>query len=141
MVMRTRKTRLISLFVLAFVCLNAVGAACVGFCRVTGMPDAATKQSSHHCEMALKAEPDESVPSIGKDLAAKPCPMMVSFFGGPVEKHQAPIVKTIAASTRPIDGFQGVLLFTGSLLATFSYRGPPLLDRRAERIKHRLLLI
>ena len=141
MVMRTGKTKLISLFVLAFVCLNAMGAACVGYCRISGMPDDSAQQSSHHCEMALKAEPDESVPSIGKDLASKPCPMTVSFFGGPIEKHQAPTAKAIVTTARAADGFPGVLFASDSLLATFSYRGPPLLDRRVERIKHRLLLI
>jgi hypothetical protein len=141
MVRHTRKTKLISLFVLAFVCLNAVGAACVAYCRAVEIPEVTAQKSSHHCELALGAELEDSSPSIGKNLAAKPCPMILSFFGGPVEKHQAPVAKAIATSTRPVDGFRSVDPTIDSLPTTFSYRGPPLLDRRVERIKHRLLLI
>jgi len=141
MVRHTRKTKHISFFVLAFVCLNAVGAACVTYCRAVEIPEVTAQKSSHHCEMALRAGLEDSSPSIGKNLAAKPCPMMLSFFGGPVEKHQAPVAKAIAASTRPVDGFRSVDPTIHSLPTTFSYRGPPLLDRRAERIKHRILLI
>ena len=141
MVRHTRKTKHISFFVLAFVCLNAVGAACVIYCRAAEIPEVSAQKSSHHCELALRAGLEDSSPSIGKNLAAKPCPMILSFFGGPVEKHQAPVAKAIATSTRTVDGFRRVNRTIDSLPNTFSYRGPPLMDRRVERIKHRLLLI
>ena len=137
----TAETKLISLFVLAFVCLNGMGAVCVAYCRGGAEMPAAAAGSTHHCERASKSDAEERSPSIARTREGKPCPMTVSFFGGPLEKHQAPLAKAapaaaVAASERP--GGQTCLQYFNT---ASGYRGPPPLDRRIDRIKNRVLRI
>lgn len=139
----TAGTKLLSLFVTAFVCLNALGAVCVAYCRVADVPEAtAAGEPSHHCEMmAAKASESGNAPALSKPRDIRPCPMTVSFFGGPIEKHSVQLAKAAPSGTAPIGDPRLDPTVFEPLPATLSYRGPPLLDRRTERIKHRLLLI
>lgn len=143
MMRHTVKTKVISLFVLAFVCLNAVGAACVAYCRVAEWPDATATVpvSSHHCQKATGTQEDPRRPTFGPARAVKPCPMTVSFFGAPLEKHQSAPANLTLPETGRVYEIQSRLVVFRSVATAFGYRGPPLLDHRIDRIKHRVLLI
>ena len=136
------QTKLISLFVLAFICLNAGGAVCVAYCRTSdgASPNSAVGTPVHHCEKAAK-ETGRTGPAISASRELRPCPMTVSFIAAPVEKHTLPTYKAQAAATPPIRRFvPAIPIFTPAVIP-ISYRGPPPLDRRVERIKQRVLLI
>ena len=136
------QTKLISLFVLAFICLNAGGAVCVAYCRTSdgASPNSAVGKPVHHCEKAPK-DPEETGPAITAARELRPCPMTVSFIAGPVEKHTLPTYKSQAAAM-PIIGISTPTapMFNPAAVPV-AYRGPPLIDRRPDRIKKRLFLI
>jgi hypothetical protein len=67
--------------------------------------------------------------------------MTVSFIAAPVDKHTLPIYKSQPMATPAIA--RSVFadpIFTAAAVP-ITYRGPPPLDRRPDRIKQRVLLI
>lgn len=133
------KVRFLALFVTVFVCLNGAGAACVAYCQTMDEP----AESADHCPLKkLSNDRDPKGPFFSThDGGSDCCPMTVSFFAAPVEKssfsvkHSAPVV---SVKSEPF-----VISFRSCtpLRSAISYRGPPPLDRRIDRIKHRVLLI
>ena len=139
---RSKKNRLISLFVVAFICLNAGGAVCVAYCR--SMPSAAEehcplKKTDSHCHKGSKGENSSEATSVAGDEIFC-CSVTVGFIPAPVEKlfRFTNIVSTALVDTHTIEPR---LVSIPSFTSTFDYRGPPPLDRRVERIKLRLLRI
>jgi hypothetical protein len=141
---RDLKTRLIAMFVVAFVCLNAGGSACIAYCQTFDSAAAADhcplEKTANHCDK--EAEVEENTDSVGiEGTRLDCCPMTVSFFAAPIEKTSfslsQPAVTTVV-ETKPTDL---LVVSAASFNATFNYRGPPLIDRRVDRIKHRLLRI
>ena len=139
------KIRLLALFVIAFICLNAGGAVCVAYCQsfevaVTEHDQCPLNQLENH---SGKSENDEaghdSVSADSGELDC--CPMTVSFFAAPVEKHTysfdsappAAAVLSVAAVEHEV-----VQVRTPPIV---HYRGPPPLDRRTLRIKHCIIRI
>ena len=132
------------MFVVAFICLNAGGAVCVAYCR-SYMPATDTaehcplKKTDSHCNKKSNIEtPGDATAVAGDEIFC--CSVTAGFLPAPVEKSYrfvavvlAPVVgtPTLEAPVASIPGF----------VSTFDYRGPPPLDRRIERIKHRLLRI
>ena len=139
------KIRFTALFIVAFICLNAGGALCVAYCRSEGpSPGKAhptPEQTSHHCGKSggPKKEPVDSVALTDNRLDC--CPMTVSFFGGPIEKQVRQSSPTVIALVAKIETAQLERFRVERFATRFNYRGPPPLDRRTDRIKHRLLLI
>ncbi len=133
------KVRFLALFVTVFVCLNGAGAACVAYCQTMDAPE----ESADHCplkKLSADCEPDGSFFSShggGFDC----CPMTASFFAAPVEKSSFSIKH--ATADLPVQYGQFVTNFHSytPIPSAMSYRGPPPLDRRSDRLKHRLLLI
>ena len=116
---------------------------CVAYCR-SAMPtaDAAEhcplKKADSHCNKGKVGTTTDATKVAGDEMFC--CSVTVGFLPAPVEKSyriadvvQAPIVEATK--------FEPPFVFRISFAATFDYRGPPPLDRRIERIKHRLLLI
>jgi len=136
------QTKLLSFFVLAFICLNAGAAVCVAYCRTSdgASPNSAVGTPAHHCEKAQK-DIEQSGPAITAPRELRPCPMAVSFIAGPIEKHTLPIYKSEAMATPAIPRsiFADPIFTTAAVPVT--YHGPPPLDRRPDRIKQRVLLI
>ena len=137
----SNKIRFLALFVVAFICLNAGGALCVGYCQTFEVAaeeaeHCPLKKATHHCDTDKGSTDAIAIGSNEMDC----CPMTVSFFGAPVEKQfrYSPVVATTVLETRPV---RPTFVAVHSFAATFSYRGPPPLDRRVERIKHSLLRI
>ena len=130
-------------FVVAFVCLNAAGAVCVAYCRSTESvavsPDhGPLKKTGHHCDKPEGKSDADAIKTSEIDC----CPMTISFFPAPLEKPTFNFAPATAALVAV--GFDVPLapvLTKFAVGVTESYRGPPLLDRRPDRIKHRLLRI
>ncbi len=134
--------RIAALFVVAFICLNAGGAACVAYCQTFDLATEPAdhcplKKSSEHCDRENNGPSFAELGSHDLDC----CPMTVSFFAGPVEKLSFsvdfPAEIAEAVSIRPI--YQRGYL-RGSIQA-LNYRGPPLIDRRTDRLKHCIIRI
>lgn len=133
------KIRFLALFVTIFVCLNGAGAACVAYCQTMDAPE----ETADHCPLKkLSADCDSSRPSFsahGGDFDC--CPMTVSFFAAPVEKTSFSVKQAAAAVVIKAEVYRAEFRSYTPLLSAISYRGPPPLDRRIDRIKHCLLLI
>ena|SRR5687767_6282667 len=145
MITHSIKTKILALFVVAFVCLNAGGAVCIAYCQTF---EIAAEESEHgplkktedHCDKTGTSEPDSDSIALGSD-EFDCCPMTVSFFAGPIEKGSfeiSPVAATLVVKTSVVRRNE---IFIRSFTSAFDYRGPPPLDRRVDRIKHRLLLI
>ena len=140
---RSKKNRLIALFVVAFICLNAGGAVCVAYCRsFTPAADVSghcpLKKTDSHCHKGSTDETSKATAFDGDEIFC--CSVTVGFIPAPVEKsfRFTTIVSTALVATNE---FGPRLISIPSLTSTFDYPGPPPLDRRVERIKHRLLRI
>lgn len=137
------KTRFLALFVVAFVCLNAGGAFCVAYCQTSDGAVGETehcplKRVSEHCDKTASGSASDAVTINGDEIDC--CPMTVGLVAAPVETTvKFPTIVLTAVAATPAVPFRPVGLLSFS--STFDYRGPPPLDRRVERIKHRLLLI
>ena len=141
---RSNKTRFVALFVVAFICLNAGGAMCVAYCR-SYMPAVDTaehcplKKIDSHCNKKSNIEtPADATALAGDEIFC--CSVTVGFLPAPVEKsfRFTSLVSTVAVERLT---FKVRVISTPGFTSTFDYRGPPPLDRRVERIKHRLLRI
>lgn len=133
------KTRFLALFVTAFVCLNGAGAACVAYCQTMDEP----AETADHCPLKKLAEDcDSDRPAFSAhDGEFDCCPMTVSFFAAPFEKHSYSFKQSAAAAVVPVGFIRAEYRSFTPLISSISYRGPPPLDRRIDRIKHRVLLI
>ncbi len=140
---RSITTRVLTVFVLAFICLNGFGALCVAYCQTVE----ASNEKAEHCPggsgVLTKANsatvPDTpAVTEIGANDDC--CPLTVAFVAAPIEsKQQTPAPSVMMAELSYIDH---VLLkverpFSNSIPP---YRGPPI-DRRLDRVMHCVLLI
>ena len=138
------KIRALALFVTVFICLNGAGAACVAYCRSMEKPQASAdhcplKKLTGHCGSEGKQDNSPAFSAKGSDIDC--CPMTVSFFAGPIEKNSFPVKQTAAATVITPPTFVFTFRSVTPLRSAISYRGPPPIDRRPDRIKHRVLLI
>jgi|SRR5687767_6672370 len=144
MITHSIKTKILALFVVAFVCLNAGGAVCVTYCQTFEITAEESehcplKKTEDHCDKGASEPRADAIAFGGDELDC--CPMTVSFFAGPIEKASfdiSPIVATLVVKTTVLRRSE---IFIRTFTSAFDYRGPPPLDRRVDRIKHRLLLI
>jgi|SRR5687767_5679218 len=135
--------KIIALFVVAFICLNAGGAMCVSYCQTF---DAAgegehcpLKKTSEHCDGQSEHQSDlASLGSHNLDC----CPMTVSFFAAPIEKSSFTFDSPAPALAQLTAGFVH-LSFAGrkTLDQAFNYRGPPPRDHRPDRLMHCIIRI
>ncbi|MEQ1762080.1 MAG: hypothetical protein ABL984_02935 [Pyrinomonadaceae bacterium] len=141
---RSLKVRFLSLFVTVFICLNGAGAACVAYCQSTMD---APEESADHCPLKklsghCNKEGENPSPSFSKNGSdADCCPMTVSFFAGPIEKHSFSVKQPAAAAVIKVEVSRPSFASLVPLRSAVSYRGPPPIDRRPDRIKHQVLLI
>jgi len=137
------KTRFLALFVTVFVCLNGAGAACVAYCQTMDAPE----QTADHCPLKKLSEHCDKAGGESRSQASAQssdfdcCPMTVSFFAGPVEKNSFSVKQAAAAAVIKVEVFRSEFRSLTPLQSVNRYRGPPPLDRRPDRIKHRVLLI
>jgi len=129
-----KKTRFISLFVLAFLCFNAGGILCLTYCsRVAAMA-----ASGQHCPLAKEhcgrhmPEAQTSSASVG---TAGCCSMPVSFFAAPVEKR---VYSDSSAAVVPAParvGYEYAVTFVTRSAHPPIYT-PPCIDRHDTQLKN-----
>ena len=139
------KTRLASLFILTFLCLNAGGAVCLAYCESASAQDA----QAEHCPLK-KATPDchhsaqQSQPSTDaatlESESVTCCTLAINVFIAPIERKQ--VDQEIAAVVLHPSAVVGAefLLRTSNAPQRSIFVGPQL-DRRVERIRHRVFRI
>lgn len=140
MMLRNRMLiKLFAFFVMAFVCLNASEAACLAYCETFEVT-----AKTEHCPLPKLSEdcdknnqPKLSADSHGIDC----CPMAVSFFGIPVEAKSFFFDQVSRAVLSEYVSLRTTFSVSNTFAANFDYRGPPPLDRRADRLKHRVFRI
>ena len=139
------RIKLIAVFLVAFVCLNAGGALCVAYCRsvLEKASDPAEhcplKKKASHCDTE-NSEPVAAVASLaGNKIDC--CPMTISFIGAPIEKKSLFFEPAAVALVVPVrHDPPSVTLNAASQISPPAYRGPPL-DRRVERVKNCIIRI
>lgn len=140
---RRIQIKLFAVFVMAFVCLNASGAACVAYCEtfeVTAETEhCPLKKLSEDCDKTNEPTP-QSISLDSHEIDC--CPMSVSFFGVPVESKSFSfdqVSRDVLPQYVSLQPSSSVL--SNTFAANFDYRGPPPLDRRFDRLKHRVFRI
>jgi hypothetical protein len=142
----TLKIKLLTAFLVAFVCLNAGGSVCAVYCQAFGETGAKAghcplKKADGHCG-ATEQKRSRSNSAALKVGRLDCCPMMVGFLAAaPFEKRvpapEAAILVAKAESRPQLPAIRVIRVAASPAV----YRGPPFLDRRADRISHHLLLI
>ena len=140
---RLLTVRVLTVFVLAFICLNGFGALCVAYCQTVE----ASHETTEHC-------PGGSGVSLNPSSAAVPdtpavtdigayedcCPLTIAFVAAPIESQQqtpAPAVTVVELSYIDHVFSKVERPFSNSIT---TYRGPPI-EHRIERVMHCVLLI
>jgi|SRR5688572_9687685 len=138
-------TKLIAVFLVAFVCLNAGGALCVAYCQSTldsaheTGEHSSLKQKSGHCDPDNQGDDEQRlIVAGGSEMDC--CPMTVSFIAGPIEKSSF-YAQVPARVLAPVFGFNETAFFSRtSINIPPRYRGPPL-DRRISRLMNGVIRI
>ena len=137
------KTKLLAIFIVAFVCLNAGGGACLVYCRTTNVVETEhcpLKKTVEHCDKSVSKGPKRASISLG--TAAITCgPMTGSFFSGPIEKNASSLARPAVAAASQPRSFHLAFSMNRSSPDPVSYRGPPPLDSRVLRIRHCIIRI
>ena len=140
------RTKIVSLFVLAFLCLNVGGALCLTYCSQILPAKASTPDDSHiseHCRLAKqRAEKEQKdTEKVSVDAhSASCCTMPVSLFAAPVEtRNRFSAVFTAAMPVIALE-FTAPSLVDLTIPAMPVYRPPPL-DRRVERLRNCVIRI
>ena len=136
-------TRFVALFVVAFICLNAGGAVCVAYCQTFDLKADAEHSStqivSGHCDRAANHSDDSNAiaePTDDMDC----CPFTTTFVGAPVEKSSLALDATAAFPSQEPQVSPVFIVRRGRTVDRTAYRGPPM-DRRVDRLKHRIIRI
>ncbi|MFN0277700.1 MAG: hypothetical protein ACKVRN_03760 [Pyrinomonadaceae bacterium] len=143
MIFNRVRTKFLSLFVVAFLCLNAGGMLCLGYCA---MPAAEvvycplTKQPIDHCKRSGKSDTTSENLSF-KANSVTCCIMPVSIFAAPLEK-KSEILSELAPVAEVVDEivFTPVALIGSRQVPKFQYRPPPN-DLRFERVRNQVFRI
>ena len=141
--LRGINTKLLSLFVVAFLCLNAGGVLCLTYCGQVVQAKAEhcplKKQGSANCPQSDK----KTVPTENYSFEASSvtcCMLPVSLFSAPLEKKVG--ISIDAAVTVNADKIEliPVFLVRSRQLPKFYYRPPPN-DGRFERVRNQVFRI
>jgi hypothetical protein len=135
MEIRRRITRIASIFVLAFLCLNVGGVLCLSYCfepseSVSVNDDA---HLSEHCRLAKQLAEESSDSSWVETHEMSCCALPVVIFAAPVEKQtKFSLVFDEPLSTTAFFEMPRFSTFAIGSAGIPVYRPPPL-DRRVER--------
>ena len=140
---RSIKIRLLAIFIVAFVCLNAGGGACVAYCRTTEVVETEhcpLKKTDEHCDKTGKTEPARASLDVGTG-EFDCCPMTVSFFAAPIQSNTLSFTDHAAATASHPRYLQPTFIADRSIPDPVAYRGPPPLDARVLRLQHCIIRI
>lgn len=138
-------TKLIAIFVVVFICLNAGGFVCVAYCQSSlksfadSQDHCPLQKSSEHCDPAEKADLPDGADSIGTNKI-ECCRMAFSFIAAPLEKRTFSAQVATLPVIVQLDPVKPTVFADSRQTPLPTYRGPPL-DRRVERLKHCLIRI
>lgn len=140
---RIPASKLISVLVLAFLCLNVGGALCLTYCSQVMAAEPEAAHLSEHCRRAKeKAEELESQKTKLVADEASCCMMPVAMPAAPIEKQAriAPIDVSAAVAAASEFHYTPQRLDTAAAVSVPVYRPPPL-DHRFERLLHSVIRI
>ena len=141
------KTKLLSIFVMAFLCLNAGGAVCLVYC-VTPLKAAAAetehcplpKASQAHCPHATRSETPKGDETAAGSNAVSCCSLAINVFVAPIERKQASHDLVAIVPEKPVVASQVFEFSPVSFVQPLEIRSLAR-DRRFERIKNRVFRI
>ena len=142
--MRHTSTRLLSLFVVVFLCLNLGAFFCLAHCNAGAVVEASThcplkRDPSSHCHRQQPAKPNTDDASFAGNTVAC-CVLPVGVFAAPLEKKAGSVTAVaLAAAIEPAD-FAPVVFSASRQLPKFHYRPPPN-DTRFERVRNQVFRI
>jgi hypothetical protein len=142
---RSLTTKLLSLFLVAFVCLNAGGALCVAYCQSSfeasqvSKDHCPLKKKSQHCDPDQQKQDSHTVANIG-GIETDCCPMTVSFIAGPMEKSSFSVKAPPTALIAAFESAEAANFTRIKINIPTAYRGPPL-DQRISRLKNGVIRI
>ena len=142
---KSSKVKLIAIFLVTFVCLNAGGAVCVAYCQTAMETLSASqdhcplKKKASHCDPELQNNGFSAAESVGNGQIDC-CAMTVSLIAAPIEKRTSLFGSAAALVSVKFRTDFPAALEPAWQISPPRYRGPPL-DRRADRLKHRIIRI
>ena len=140
--MKTATTKLISVFVVVFLCLNAGAFLCLAHCNnaVAASTDHCPlkKAAASNCHRSKTAENRDNESFNGTSIAC--CMMPVGVFAAPLEKRSGTITAVPAATVIADIEFAPPLIAASRQIPKFYYRPPPN-DTRANRVRNQVFRI
>jgi hypothetical protein len=140
------KTKLLSIFVLAFLCLNAGGAVCLVYCTAPASFVATTehcplpKSGAVHCPHANKSQLPKGDVTVAESNAVSCCTLAINVLVAPIERKQVSHELIAVVSERPVVSAPVFGFSSASFTQPLELR-TPVRDRRFERIKNRVFRI
>lgn len=142
---RSAKIKLLSVFVLTFLCLNAEGALCVAYCQ--GAAKAEVKADhcplakfGAHCPKSKNSMPDAAAYVEFSDNSMDCCVLSVSLIAAPIEKRQNIVAVTPPTVIEPIRFYIPVKVPVNERVYLSGY-SPPLADRQSTHLKNQVFRI
>jgi hypothetical protein len=139
--MKMAATKLLSAFVVAFLCLNAGAFLCLAHCNT------ATLAAADHCpRMKAEMPPCHRQTTENKDetnvagSSITCCMLPVGVFAAPLEKRSGTITAVAVETAAVVTEFSPVLVAPLRQLPKFYYRPPPN-DLRFERVRNQVFRI
>lgn len=137
------QTKFLSLFVVAFLCLNAGGILCLTYCTQAVQAKAGhcplKKQGAPHCPHSEKKTSSTENYSF-EAVSVRCCLLPVSIFAAPLENNAGVTVDTAVAVNIEKIEFTPVFLVRSRQIPKFYYRPPPN-DVRFERVRNQVFRI
>lgn len=138
------KTRFLSLFVFAFLCLNAGGVFCLAYCGQAVKARAANhcplkKKGSDHCHGSKKTTQTTDTDSL-EASSVKCCLLPISLFATPLEAKYGVAIDAVTVANIETPDFAPILLVRSRQLPKFYYRPPPN-DRGTDRVRNQVFRI
>lgn len=136
--------KLTAFFITAFVCLNAGGALCLGYCQTfdisAGSELSSLEKGAEHCDKKHLA--DDSSSSIGvAPTEMDCCPVAISFFAAPAEGKNVLFDFPVGlAIVRDFSFNPAIFPSRERSISYTQHRGPPL-DQRVNRLKYGVIRI
>jgi hypothetical protein len=141
------KTKLLSIFVLTFLCLNAGGAVCLAYCQgasahIEKKDDCPLAKKSADCPHASHGQmPMQSDKApIAEANSVTCCSLAINVLVAPIERRQMSHDVAVAVTAEPV-GVVRRFEFAQIRLPDPVFANTPVLDRRSDRVKHRVFRI
>ena len=135
------KTKLLSIFVLAFLCLNAGGAVCLVYCVAPATLATATehcplpKASQAHCPHANRSQTPKGDITLAESNEVSCCSLAINVLVAPIERKQVSHEVAAVVSERPVVSTPVFAASPTTYFQPLDFR-PLLRDRRSERVKN-----